>query len=38
MRKINIGGQEFEDLREHGDFYIDKTDFISEWWEDRSQV
>lgn len=38
MRAINIGGQGFEELREHGDFYIDKTDFIREWWEDRSAV
>lgn len=38
MRAINIGGQGFDEIREHNDFYIDKTDFIREWWEDRSTV
>lgn len=38
MRTINIGAQGFDELREHGDFYIDKTSFIKEWWESRSTV
>lgn len=36
MRAINIGEQDFDVIREHEDFYIDKTDFIREWWEDRA--
>ena len=32
-RKIAIGIQDFSELREKGYFYIDKTDFIKEWWE-----
>lgn len=38
MRTVNIGAQGFDELREHGDFYIDKTAFIKQWWEDRSTV
>ena len=32
-RKIAIGIQDFSELREKGYFYIDKTEFIKEWWE-----
>ena len=32
-RTVSIGAQGFADLREQGFFYIDKTDFISRWWE-----
>ena len=28
-----IGIQNFESLRNDGYFYIDKTDFIRQWWE-----
>lgn len=38
MRVINIGAQAFDEIRWHGDFYIDKTDFIREWWENRDTV
>ena len=38
MRKINIGGQAFDVIRENNNFYIDKTSFIKEWWEDTSTV
>lgn len=38
MRTINIGGQWFEDIRTHNDFYVDKTSFIKEWWESRADV
>ena len=31
--KIGIGIQSFEKIRENGYFYVDKTDFIREWWE-----
>lgn len=35
---VNIGEQRFDLLREEDKFYIDKTDFIREWWEDGSAV
>lgn len=35
---VNIGTQRFDRLREQGAFYIDKTDFIREWWEKGSDV
>ena len=31
-RTIGIGVQSFEKIRERNYFYIDKTDFIREWW------
>lgn len=37
-RRIGIGHQNFEDIRENGYFYIDKTDFIREWWESGDSV
>ena len=30
---ISIGNQGFESIREENSFYIDKSDFIREWWE-----
>lgn len=30
---VNIGVQSFEKIRESGTFYVDKTDFIRQWWE-----
>ena len=30
---ISIGNQGFEDIRKNDNFYVDKTDFIREWWE-----
>lgn len=36
--KISIGIQDFEKLRMSKSFYIDKTDFIKEWWENRDDV
>ena len=39
MRKIiSIGNQGFEDIRVNDNFYVDKTDFIREWWESRDIV
>ena len=35
---VNIGIQRFDKLRKQGSFYIDKTDFIREWWETGSDV
>ena len=35
---ISIGNQDFQSIREHRFFYIDKTDFIREWWENGDSV
>ena len=35
---ISIGNQDFESIRMADDFYIDKTYFIKEWWENRDSV
>ena len=32
-KKVAIGLQSFEDLIQKGYYYIDKTDFIREWWD-----
>ena len=37
-RKIALGIQQFDTLRENNYFYIDKTDFIREWWESGDAV
>lgn len=37
-RTISIGTQSFEKLRESNSFYIDKTDFIRQWWENGDDV
>ena len=37
-RTIGIGQQSFETIRENNYFYIDKTDFIREWWESGASV
>ena len=37
-RTIPIGKQSFSSLREEDSFYIDKTHFISEWWNGRDDV
>ena len=39
MRKtISIGAQDFAELREQDCFYIDKTELIKEWWNNRDVV
>ena len=35
---ISVGNQSFESIREMGAFYIDKTNFIKEWWENGDIV
>ena len=35
---VSIGKQDFSSLRENKYFYIDKTDFIKEWWEAGDDV
>ena len=37
-RTIAIGRQDFERMRTRNVFYIDKTDFIREWWEAEDEV
>ena len=37
-RTISIGNQDFESIRTKDCFYIDKTDFIREWWESQDVV
>ena len=37
-RTIGIGIQNFEDLIRNDYFYIDKTNFIKEWWESGDSV
>lgn len=35
---ISIGGQNFEYMRTEKVFYVDKTHFIKEWWEEKDVV
>lgn len=37
-RTISIGTQRFEDFIQNNYFYVDKTDFIREWWESGDAV
>lgn len=37
-RTIGIGNQDFEAIRKENYFYIDKTSFIKEWWENGDAV
>ena len=37
-RTIAIGRQDFEKIRTNNNFYIDKTNFIKEWWEADDDV
>ena len=39
MKKtISIGKQSFSSLREHDNFFVDKTNFIKEWWEKEDDI
>ncbi len=35
---VSIGNQDFRSIRENGSFYVDKTAFIKEWWENQDVV
>ncbi len=35
---VSIGAQYFDEIREDDCFYIDKTGFIKEWWENKDKV
>lgn len=37
-RTVGIGHQDFERLITSNNFYIDKTGFIKEWWENKDKV
>ncbi|MCI8558623.1 MAG: AAA family ATPase [Lachnospiraceae bacterium] len=37
-RTVGIGHQNFEQLLINGNFYVDKTMFIKEWWENQDVV
>jgi hypothetical protein len=37
-RTVAIGLQDFEKIRTENCFYVDKTGFIKEWWENRDDV
>ena len=37
-RTVGIGHQDFETIRKKGYFYVDKTNFIKEWWESGDRV
>ena len=37
-RKVAIGVQSFDKIREGNYFYIDKTLFVKEWWESGDDV
>ena len=34
-KTVAIGVQDFGQLREYDNFYVDKTYFIKDWWENR---
>lgn len=38
LRTVGIGHQDFEDVIKKNIFYIDKTRFIKEWWENQDSV
>ena len=37
-KTVGIGYQDFEKIREKDLFYVDKTGFIREWWENEDEV
>ena len=37
-RVVGIGNQDFSKIISRDIFYIDKTDFIKEWWENEDEV
>lgn len=37
-RTAGIGFQDFEQLMEEDNFYVDKTMFVKEWWESKDRV
>ena len=37
-RSTGIGLQDFAEIQKKNVFYVDKTDFIREWWEAKDKV
>ena len=37
-RTVGVGYQDFARIRERAVFYVDKTNFIREWWEGKDEV
>ena len=37
-RTVSIGRQDFASIITNGYFYVDKTNFIKEWWENGDSV
>lgn len=37
-KTVSIGAQDFEFIRKNDCFYVDKTDFIREWWDSKDAV
>ena len=37
-RTVGIGIQDYAEIIENNGFYVDKTSFIKEWWENRDKV
>ena len=37
-RTVSIGAQDFAELITKNNFYVDKTNFIKEWWENKDAV
>lgn len=37
-RTVSIGHQDFSTIRENNYFYVDKTEFIRQWWENGDSV
>ena len=35
---VNLGVQRFDRIRQSAPFYVEKTNFIKEWWKNRSDV
>ncbi len=38
QKTISLGNQSFNKIRKNDYFYIDKTNFIKEWWENGDVV
>ena len=37
-RTVSIGAQDFAELITKNNFYVDKTNFIKEWWDSDDKV
>ena len=37
-RTVGIGIQDFSKIMENHCFYVDKTNFIKEWWDSKDEV